>query len=195
MCRAVFSKFKACINTPKVNVFRPDRDAINVICNSLQLDREHSDISDIIRQLHEVVEEVINVEQTFEALLRKARELDQEENRAVREGLTDASLAIFDLLKKPELKPGEIKRIKAVSTELLEVVKRELAKIHHWRDKEAARDTIQNIILNFLYNDQTGLPESSYATEEVSTLTTKVYSHIYRAYPTIPSPFYAEAVV
>ena len=71
----------------------------------------------------------------------------------------------------------------------------QLAKIHHWRDKESARDTIQNIILNFLYNDQTGLPESSYATEEVSTLTTKVYSHIYRAYPTIPSPFYAEAVV
>ncbi|MDD2600579.1 MAG: hypothetical protein PHO37_15375 [Kiritimatiellae bacterium] len=55
-----------------------------------------------------------------------------------------------------------------------------------------ARDTVQNTILNFLYDDKSGLPESSYATEEVNTLTTKVYSHIYRAYPTIPSPFYAE---
>ncbi|MDD2598983.1 MAG: type I restriction endonuclease subunit R [Kiritimatiellae bacterium] len=274
MCRAVFSKFKACINTPRVNAFRSDRDAINVIYNALQEDKQHSDISDIIRQLHEVVEEVIDVketgdkaereravydiskidfdilrqefeqsprkkttvqglrtvieerlkrmleqnpmrtdmqahyekiiaeynseksrvtiEQTFEALLRKAREMDQEEDRAVREGLTEESLAIFDLLKKPELKPGEILRIKAVSTELLEVVKRELTKIHHWRDKESARDSVQSIILNFLYDDKSGLPESSYATEEVNTLTTKVYSHIYRAYPTIPSPFYAE---
>jgi hypothetical protein len=33
----------------------------------------------------------------------------------VREGLDEESLAVFDLLKKPDLSAGEIKRIKAVA--------------------------------------------------------------------------------
>mgnify|MGYP000284808985 CR=1 FL=1 len=47
-----------------------------------------------------------------------AQALDEEERRAIREGLDEESLAIFDLLKKPELTSAEIKRIKAVAVEL-----------------------------------------------------------------------------
>lgn len=42
-----------------VNAFRADRDAINIVYKSLQHDRENADISDIIRQLHQVVDETI----------------------------------------------------------------------------------------------------------------------------------------
>ena len=59
MCREVFKKFKACINVRGVNNHRADRDAINIVYKSLQHDREQADISGIIRQLHEVVDEVI----------------------------------------------------------------------------------------------------------------------------------------
>ena len=45
----------------------------------------------------------VTIEQTFEELLRFVQELEEEENRAVREGLDEESLAIFDLLKKPDL--------------------------------------------------------------------------------------------
>lgn len=57
----------------------------------------------------------VTIEKTFEALLKLAQALDQEEQRAMREGLDEESLAVFDLLNKPELRTAEIKRIKAVA--------------------------------------------------------------------------------
>ncbi len=61
MCREVFKKFKACLNVQGVNAHRKDYDAINVVYKSLQTDREQADISDIIRQLHQVVDGAIEV--------------------------------------------------------------------------------------------------------------------------------------
>jgi type I restriction enzyme R subunit len=59
MCRAVFSKFKACLTMTGVNDYRRDYEAINAVYKSLQKDREQADISDIIQQLHQVVDEAI----------------------------------------------------------------------------------------------------------------------------------------
>ncbi|MEQ8209405.1 MAG: type I restriction endonuclease subunit R [Lacipirellulaceae bacterium] len=59
MCRVVFKKFKACLNVEGINAYREDRDAINAVYKSLMKDREQADISDIIRQLHKVVDEAI----------------------------------------------------------------------------------------------------------------------------------------
>jgi hypothetical protein len=59
MCREVFNKFRACITIDGVNEHRHDRDAVNIIYKSLQDDRKQADISDIIRELHKVVEEAI----------------------------------------------------------------------------------------------------------------------------------------
>jgi len=274
MCREVFKKFKACINVEGMNAHRADRDAVNIIYKSLQQDRDQADISDIIRQLHAIVDEAIDVksglttgepgpdttydisridfdrlrkeferskskrttvqnlkqaietrlrrlmernplrtdlqlhyeqivaeynrekdrvtiEQTFEALFRFEQGLGEEERRAVREGLDEESLAIFDLLRKPELTAKEIKRIKQVAVELLQTLKRKISEIDHWRDRETTRDTVMVEIHNFLYSDTTGLPEVFYTEEDVQAKTDDVFHHIYRVYPTIPSPFYA----
>ena len=59
MCREVFKKFKACINIKGVNAHRAEYDAINIVYKSLQKDRDKADITDIIRQLHQVVDEAI----------------------------------------------------------------------------------------------------------------------------------------
>ena len=67
MCREVFKKFRACINVQGVNGHRADRNAIDIVYKSLQRDRERADVSDIIRKLHEVVDEAIEVRPNAQA--------------------------------------------------------------------------------------------------------------------------------
>lgn len=270
MCREVFKKFKACINVKGVNDHRADYAAINVIYKSLQKDKEKADISDIIRRLHEVVDEAIEIdhsqtghdskpydisaidfdklkkefetsprqrttvqslkdaieqkvnrllmqnplrtdfqqhyegivaeynrekdratiEKTFEALVKFVEVLNAEETRALREGLTEETLAIFDLLKKEDLNKKDIKRIKAVAIELLDKLKSEKLRIDNWRAKEATRDAVRTAIKDFLWDESIGLPVDSYEENEVLQKTDEVYTHVFRAYPTVPSPYF-----
>ena len=103
---------------------------------------------------------------------------------------TEESLAVFDLLKKPDLSPYEIKRIKAVAEELLETLKAEKLRVDHWRDKEATRDAVRQAIHDYLWSEDTGLPVSQYSDEDVQLRADDVYRHIFRAYPVVPSPIY-----
>lgn len=268
MAREVFKKFKACINVPGVNGQRDARDAINIIYKSLQADREAADISDIIRQLHGIVDETIHtrasagegagvydiskidferlrqefvkspakhtavqglkdviekrlnillmknplrtdfqahydklvdeynlekdrltIEKTFEALLNLVDDLSAEERRAMEEGLDEETLALFDLLSKP-LTKGDRTKIKKVAAELLETLKAERLRVENWREKESTRDAVKQKIYDFLYDDSTGLPESDYSVDDIKALTENVFRHVYRAYPTVPSPIY-----
>ena len=61
------------------------------------------------------------IEKTFELLVDLVRDLDHEEQRAVREGLTEEHLAVFDLLcrKKESLDPRSRERVKNIAAELL----------------------------------------------------------------------------
>lgn len=275
MCREVFKKFKACINVQGVNACRSDRDAINIIYKSLQKDRDQADITDIIRQLHQVVDEAIEtreqtsegydklydisridfeklrrefersprknttvqnlrqavearlrsllmknplrtdfqqhyeqivseynrekdrvtIEKTFEALLTLVQGLDREGHRAMREGLDEESLAVFDLLKKSDLSARETKRIKEVAVALLATLKAEKLQIDHWQEKEATRDAVRLAIHDFLWTESSGLPVDHYTEDDVQTRADAVYGHVFRVYPTVPSPYYASAAV
>jgi type I restriction enzyme, R subunit len=272
LCREVFKRFIACVNVKGVNAHRNSRDALDIVYKSLQKDLAEADISDIIRQLHQVVDEVITtqpgqsgedsplydisqidfdrlrreferspaknttvqnlkqaieqrlqrllqrnplrtdfqrhydeivaeynrekdrvtIEQTFEDLMKFQQSMTEEESRAFREGLDEESLAIFDLLNKPDLTAAEIKRIKAVAVELLVALKAEKLRIPQWQEKESTRDAVFVTIKDFLYADTTGLPQR-YSEEEVQSKTTAVYTHIFQAYPTVPSPYYSTA--
>ena len=257
IARTVFRKFKACLNVPGIYDHRAAYDAINIVYKSLQEDRDQADISQIIRELHEVIGESIaitdadrvretqatydisaidferlrqefarsaqkntqvqnlknaiekrlalmlvqnplrtdfqqhyenlvseynrekdrvTIEKTFEALLKLVADLDEEQERAVREGLDEATLALFDLLKKSELTPAEIKRIKTVSTELHAKLQTELARIRDWQRKEATRDRVKQMIFDFLYSDDTGLP-TAYSEAEVTAKSEMVFGH------------------
>ena len=61
LCGAVFKKFRSCLTVAGVNIYRAERDAINIIYKRLQQDRERANISAIIRTLHQVVDEAIEV--------------------------------------------------------------------------------------------------------------------------------------
>ena len=55
---------------------------------------------------------------------------------------------------------------------------------------ETNRDTVRVTIHDYLYADATGLPGDSYDEEEVEQKADAVYEHVWRAYPTLPSPVY-----
>jgi len=271
MCREVFIKFKACLTIPGVNDYRNQYSAINIIYKSLQTDIEKADISDIVKQLHEVIDESIfispdkakepnkqydiskidfdrlrvefeyaktkntivqslksviekklerliqenplrtdfqehyekiieeynkekdrqNIEATFEALLKFVQELNVEESRAVREGLDEETLAIYDLLVKSDLKPKEIQKIKKVAKELLNTLKKRLINIYRFQDRETTRDAVKVLIRDFLWDEKTGLPVEHYTQNDVYKKAEDVFYHVFRAYPTVPSPYYA----
>ena len=127
------------------------------------------------------------------AISRPDQDLDQEESRAAREGLDEESLAIFDLLQKPNLSAPERERIKQVAIELLRTLKAGKLRVSQWRDKEATRDAVRVAIHNFLWSDEIGLPSDDYSEAEVGTKTDDVFRHVFRTYPTVPSPYYEDA--
>lgn len=273
LCREVFKKFKACINIPDAREYREERQAINIIYQSLQKDREQADISDIRRQLKSIVDESIEgqtassseepspvydvskidfkrlrqefaarpgkhtdvqslkdalekklqrmlaqnplrtdfqrryeeivlaynrekdrftVEQTFEALLKFMQELDEEEKRSIQEGLDEETLAIFDLLKKPDLKPSDIQKIKKTAGDLLDALKKGKLRNYQWCDKESTRDEVRVTIHDFLWAEETGLPTGVYSNHDIEDRTEKVFLHVFRAYPKLPSPVYGD---
>jgi type I restriction enzyme R subunit len=134
-----------------------------------------------------------NIEETFEALLKFVQGLDEEESRAVREGLDEETLAIYDLLAKSDLKPKEIQKIKKVAKELLKTLKERLTNMYRFQDKETTRDAVKVLIRDFLWDEKTGLPVEYYTQKDVYKKAEAVFYHVFRAYPTVPSPYYASA--
>ena len=132
----------------------------------------------------------VTIERTFDALLKLVGEMDEEETRAAREGLDEESLAVFDLLAKPDLSAGDVKRIKAVAVGLLQQLKAEPLRADRWQEKQATRDAVRAAISNFLWSDRTGLPVERYTDREVDSRSDEVFRHVFRAYPTVPSPYY-----
>lgn len=257
MAREVFKKFKACVNFRAVNAYRQRFAAIKVIYNSLEEDVKKADISDIMRELHAVVnasietqvdpndqddrlydisridfeklkkefersprknttvqslkdaiqkklemmlrqnplrtdfqkhyeqlvsdynkeKDAVNIERTFAALLMLAEELDSEQRRAVREGLDEETLALFDLLMKPDLEKSDIAKLKKVAVGLYEVLKQQLDAVQDFAGKQATRDAVRVAITNFLYDDRTGLPQS-YELNEVDLKAQAVFAHM-----------------
>ena len=132
----------------------------------------------------------VTIERTFEELLKFVQKLEEEEGRALREGLDEESLAVFDLLKKPDLGRPEIERIKKVAKDLLRTLKAEKLRVDQWREKDATQSAVKVAIHDFLYSDETGLPASAYSEHDVAATSEAVFAHVYRAYPTVPSPYY-----
>jgi type I restriction enzyme R subunit len=263
LAREAFKKFRACLTIQGVNKYRWDYDAVNLIYRSLQKDRDDSDITSIIKELHTIVDEAVTprgiadhaednrtydisridfdklrkefekhprkntltyslkemveerlkkmiernplrtdfykryqeiiadyntekdrvtIEETFAALLRFVDQLDKEEKRALCEGLDEETLALFDLLEKPNLSARERNKLKSVAKELLEKLKTERLKVQDWREKEATRAGVKSFIHDFLWNEQTGLPAESYTPTDVEEKVELVFNHVYRQY-------------
>ena len=101
-----------------------------------------------------------------------------ETERAIREGLDEETLAIFDLLKKPELTKAEEQKVKEVAKTTLATLKAEKLKIERWRESTQVAAQVKTLIDHSLQ----WLPQETYPDEEVDMKSLLVYQHIYANY-------------
>jgi type I restriction enzyme R subunit len=129
-----------------------------------------------------------NIEQLFEELLRLSNSLDDEQERHVRENLTEEELVIFDILTRPapDLSADERAEVKKVARELLARLKQLL--VLNWRQKAAARSALRLAIEDTL---DCGLPQA-YAPEMYRQKCSAVFEHVYESYPERNAGVYSE---
>jgi type I restriction enzyme R subunit len=104
--------------------------------------------------------------------------LDVESQRAIREGLKDEALAIYDLHKIPGLSRVFIKHVKQVAVDLLASLKTEKLKIDHWDNKEFTRNAVRVAIHDFLWSGNSDLPLDSNNKAELTGKTEIGFRHV-----------------
>ncbi|MGV3774102.1 MAG: type I restriction enzyme endonuclease domain-containing protein [Verrucomicrobiales bacterium] len=130
-----------------------------------------------------------NIEDLFEELLNLSRTLTQEEQRHVRENMTEEELVIFDILTRPapEFSPEETAEVKKVARELLERIQQML--VINWRQKSTARSQLKLTIEDLL---DAGLPRA-FSPELYQQKCSAVFEHLYESYPERDGGVYAVA--
>ncbi|WP_340239543.1 HsdR family type I site-specific deoxyribonuclease [Sulfitobacter pontiacus] len=131
-----------------------------------------------------------NIEAFFNALIRLAEELSEEEQETLREGLTEEEKALFDILTKPapELAEKEREQVKAVARSLLQTLKDQKL-VLDWTKKEQARGAVRQVIEVTL---DRGLPDA-YDEETFYRKCDGVFRHVFDAYQSGPPGIYASA--
>ena len=114
----------------------------------------------------------------FDQLVELAKELSEEDRRAVSENLTEEELAVFDILRKEDLNPAEVDQVKKVAKELLAKLKEEKL-VLDWKRKEETRADVKITIRDLLYDE---LPGPTYTEPDCEDRTHKVYLHVYDNY-------------
>ena len=119
-----------------------------------------------------------NVEAVYEQLLQFAKKLNEEEQRHVREDLTEDELAIFDILTKPrvDISQKEERQVKAVAKDMLETLKSK-ALVLDWRKSQQTRAAVRLCIEEALDK----LPPA-FSTEVFQSKCAAVYQHVYDTY-------------
>jgi type I restriction enzyme R subunit len=120
-----------------------------------------------------------NIEQLFEELLKLSKGLTEEEERHVRENLSEEELVIFDILTRPapELSADERAEVKKIAKELLARIRAML--VLNWRQKPSARSSLKLAIEDAL---DSGLPQA-YTPELFGAKCAAVFEHVYESYP------------
>jgi len=119
-----------------------------------------------------------DIDQLLYDLADLGKDLNEEEKRAVREGITDEELAIFDLLQKDNLTPADRTKVKSAAKELLEKLKEKL--VPGWRNFEPLRAGVKTTISDILYPK---LPEAVYTEQDCEIKGLEVYNFVYERYP------------
>ena len=105
-------------------------------------------------------------------------DLNPEQERAMREGLDEETLAIYDLLKKPTLTESEQAGVKKVAVETLEKLKAEKLKVDRWRESLQVSSQVKTMIKDSL----DWLPQTPYPDEDLASLNLLVYQHVFSNY-------------
>jgi type I restriction enzyme R subunit len=116
-----------------------------------------------------------NIEELFQELLALSRALTQEQQRHVREQLTEDELTVFDILTRPgpDLTSEEREEVKKVARQLLQRVMSAL--VLNWRQKAQARAQVRLAIEDVLDD---GLPRA-YSSELYKQKCSALFEHVF----------------
>jgi type I restriction enzyme R subunit len=119
-----------------------------------------------------------NIEELFEQLLVLSRSLNEEQQRHVRENLSEEELTVFDILTRPgpDLSTAERAELKKVAHQLLLRLKSLL--VLNWREKSQARAQVRLAIEDELDH---GLPQA-YTRDIYGRKCSQVFEHVYENY-------------
>jgi len=115
------------------------------------------------------------IEQIFEELVKLSQDITDEEQRAVKQEMSEEQLAVFDLLYKDELTDEDKKAIKQIAKELLDIVKAIISSSVKRREKEQTQAELKVTITNYLYDN---LP-LTYDEQVVQKKTQELYLYMY----------------
>jgi type I restriction enzyme R subunit len=118
-----------------------------------------------------------NVDEFFNSLVKFSDELSEEEQRGIKEQLSEEELALFDLLKKPKLTEKEKMQVKNAAKGLLIVLKAQKL-VLDWRKKQQSRAGVRLEIEQFLDKN---LP-TTYDTNLYQEKCEIVYQHVFDNY-------------
>ena len=129
-----------------------------------------------------------SVEEVYKQLLQLSMQLSQEQQRHIRENLSEEELALFDILLQsaPDLSESDRAKVKQSARELLERIKDLL--VLNWQQKFDARAKLKVVIEEAL---DIGLPRA-YTPELYRQKCEAVFAHIEQAYPERDRSVYAE---
>jgi type I restriction enzyme R subunit len=142
----------------------------------IRLNKTRVDFAD---KFEELIESYNNgsrsIEQIFQELVKLSRNLNEEEQRHVRENMSESELVIFDILTRPapELSIEERDEVKKVARELLARLQSLL--VISWKQKSGARAQVKLAIEDLL---DTGLPRA-YSPELYQSKCSAVFEHVY----------------
>ncbi|MBY6387325.1 type I restriction endonuclease subunit R [Rhodococcus erythropolis] len=121
----------------------------------------------------------VNIDEYLRRLIELSKTLTEEEERAVREGMTEEELAIFDLLTQPDpvLTAEERAVVKESAKKLLVHLHEKL--VQDWRRKVATTNDVNSTIRRVL---DEGLPEAPYTLDIFTSKVHLVYDHVLTAY-------------
>ncbi|MFN9646020.1 MAG: type I restriction enzyme endonuclease domain-containing protein, partial [Cyanobacteriota bacterium] len=130
-----------------------------------------------------------SVEEVYKQLLQLSLQLSQEQQRHLRENLSEEELAMFDILLQsaPDLSDSDRAKVKQSARELVERIKELL--VLNWQQKFDARARLKVVIEEAL---DLGLPRA-YTPELYQQKCEAVFAHIEQAYPERDQSVYAPA--
>lgn len=154
----------------------------------IQLNRTRADFAEKFEALIESYNAgSATIEALYAELLALSSSLNDEQQRHVRENMSEEELVIFDILTRPapDLSPEERAEVKKVARELLTRLKGLL--VINWRQKSTARSQLKLTIEDTL---DTGLPRA-YTPDLYHDKCSAVFEHVYESYPERNAGVYA----
>jgi type I restriction enzyme R subunit len=152
-----------------------DKLALMLQRNSQRMDyyKKYSEIvADYNRQ-----KDRVTIEETFAKLMDLAKRLDAEQRRATQEGLSEDELALFDLIKKENLSRADREQVKLASQGLLAAVRKLIAPLERWTEKEQTQAEVEVLILDYLFER---LPTPPFSENEKQAVAKQIYQHVWQ---------------